>query len=359
VSAPAPDSLPLPGPPGLLGALLVGAFFLHALPLSIALGGAFWTVLAARRAEPAYRDLERRMARWLPWWTAAAVATGGGALVFLEALYGPPFFRASVVGAVPWVAAPAIALVGYAAYYLGDAIPARGARLALAMVALVAFAATAAAFSSQSALMLRPEELPALYRVGRSGWHLASGAAYWARALHVVLGAVALGGLWVSWLGGRAIASGDDVGGRAIVSLGARGFALVALLGGVAGAWFLSALPIPVARPILGGAPLPAAALAASALATLAAAALAWSAPRRRDPLRAVRGAAALAALVLLLMAFLRQVVRGEALRGAFDASAQRSVPEWGAAALLAAVLLAGALAVAWMARAAIRGRPR
>lgn len=69
-SLPSLDPIPLPAPVWLLSALLLLTFALHVVPMTMALGGGFWAIVAARRAEePAFADLARRLAKGLPYWS--------------------------------------------------------------------------------------------------------------------------------------------------------------------------------------------------------------------------------------------------------------------------------------------------
>jgi hypothetical protein len=351
---PAPDALPLPAPAWLLSPLLVLLFAVHAAAMSVALGGAFWAAWFGRHpGHPRRRELAGLVGRTLPHWTAAAITSGVAALLFLQVLYGPVFFAAAVVAAVPWLAVPPLLLLGYAGAWV-RALRHQDSPLVAQWAGVgswVALAAVAFLFVHQATLLLHPENHYALYQLRPSGVHLdLSDPALWPRFLHMVVGATAVAALWVAGLGVRAIGRGEEEAGRFAVAAGARGFAWSTLVQMVVGAWFLLALPPTVRSRFTGDGPSATGLLAAAVVLALLAMRLAWRAARSRRPGREVWAAATCLAVVLLLMALARDVVRRALLGQAVDPAALPAAPQWGMVALFALALAAGAAAIGWMA---------
>ncbi len=351
IVVPAIDAIPLPAPVWLLQAFLTLCFVLHVVPMSVMLGGGFWALVAgARRGDPAMDALAHRLAKWLPYWTAAAVTTGVATLLFLQVLYGPVFYAASVLMARPWLSVVALLMAGYYGYYFRALRQDRNPRAALAVgaAAFAALLAVSFVYTNLMTLMLAPARHYRMYVADPTGaWLNLSDPTLLPRWLHMVIGAVALAGLWVAFLGARAVRRGED--GRRLVSLGARGFALATALEAALGGWFLGALPAPQRALFLGGSPAATGPLLLSVLLTASMILLAWRLPRREDPLPAVVAAAGHALAVVLLMIAMRAAVRTEALRGALDLGAMRAAPQWGVIGLFVALLVAGLGTVGWM----------
>src|SRR5271167_4095215 len=201
------DPIPLPAPTWLLSFFLFFTFVLHLVPMSVVLGGGFWALVAAGRArEPAFRDLAARLGRWLPYWTAAAVTAGVATLLFLQVLYGPVFYAASVVIAWPWLSVVGLLLVGYYGYYFRAYRFAKSPLVASIVGALawVAFAFIGFIFVNQMTLMLHPERQIAMYLASARGLHLnLADPTLLPRYLHMLVGATAVAALFVALLGMR------------------------------------------------------------------------------------------------------------------------------------------------------------
>jgi hypothetical protein len=354
-SLPTLDPIPLPAPVWLLAALLLLTFALHVVPMTMTLGGGFWAIVAARRAsDPAFGEVARRMAKGLPYWTAAAVSTGVAALLFLQVLYGPVFYASSVVIAWPWLSIVGLVLAAYYGYYFRAYRSQARPRAAfwVGAVAWLAFAAVAFLFVSEMTLMLHPERLNAAYIADRTGATLPlAEPTLWPRYLHMLVGGIALGALWVAWLGART--AGEE--GPRVLRFAAAGFAAALAVEAAVGLWFLGALPAQVIRAFMGGGALPTAYFAASLVATAIAMWAAWTAWRGEAPARRLGLGAAAAAVVLVLMVLMRDVVRRETLGAAARLDVMRVAPQWPVIALFAVLLVAGVGTLVWMIVAARR----
>lgn len=358
---PAPDAIPLPAPAGLLSALLVAAFFVHALAMMASLGGGFWAWRAqAHAALPGFGPLARRIGGALPYWMAGTVTSGVAALLFLQVLYGPVFYAASAIGAWPWLSVVLLVLLGYAGYYrrasLAERDPAAGRLLGL--LAWLALVLAALGYVAVMSYMLHPERHYADYLAHPGGLFLpVADRTVLPRFLHMVVGAVAAAGAWVAWLAARAVARGEE-GARGVLDWASAGFCGSMLLELLLGLWFLGLVPHPVGRVFLGGEVLPTGSLVLSLLLTASAIRLGWKARSRDDPRRAAAALLGHVVLIALCMAVLRDALRRATLAGSFDPAAAPAAPQWGAIALFAILTLAGVAVVAWMVRVTLRGSP-
>ncbi|HYG68731.1 MAG TPA: hypothetical protein VD838_13780 [Anaeromyxobacteraceae bacterium] len=345
---PALDPIPLPAPVWLLWALLLFTFVLHVVPMTVTLGGGFWAIVTARRAgDPAFAEVAYRLGKGLPYWTAATVTTGVSALLFLQVLYGPTFYAASVALAWPWLAIVGIVLASYYGYYFRAYRHARSPRAAFRVgaAAWVGFAAVAFVFATQMTLMLDPARVAAVYLADRSGATLATGVPFlWSRYLHLVAGAIAVGALWLAWLGASS---------RPVLRFAASGFAAAAAVQVALGTWALVALPAATRRLFLGGAAWPTVLVVVAVALTILAIGLALRAARRERPTALVVAAAATTSLVLVAMVLVRDVVRRGVLGAAARLDEMAVAPQWGVIVLFGILLVAGVAAVGWMVAAA------
>ncbi|BDG09196.1 hypothetical protein [Anaeromyxobacter paludicola] len=350
---PAVDAIPLPAPVWLLQVFLTLCFTLHVVPMTVTLGGGFWALAArAKGADPAFAALAHRMGKWLPYWTAAAVTTGVAALLFLQVLYGPAFYAASVLMAWPWLSVVALVLVGYYGYYFRAYRDEQSPRAAFAVgaVAFAAFLAVSFLYSNVMTLMIAPARHYRMYLADAGGtWLNLADPTLGARWLHMVLGAVAIGGLWVAALGALAVKRGEEDAGRKVLAFGARGFALATLAEVVSGFWFLAALPRDQKVLFMGGSGRATGYLVASLLLTFSVVLIAFRAPGKAQPLRAVISAAGHVLAVIVLMIAMRGAIRAEALRGVLELSSMRAEPQWGVIGIFLVLLVAGLGTVAWM----------
>ena len=366
---PAFDPVPLPAPPGLLHGLLVATFFVHLVPMSVTLGGSFWALLAARR----HRALALALARDLPTFTAFTVTTGVAALLFLQVLYGPVFFAASVTMAWPWLAVPALALAGYALLYLRAGImlgaaarppdprslwsgPDRSLPPLAGLGAALLFLAVSLLQTTQMTFMLHPELHHGLHTADPRGLALPLGLpALLPRWIHLVLGATGTAALWPLFLAARAVRRGER-GAREALAFAAKGFSAATGLAIVAGLGWLAALPPAPLAAFRGGSAFASFALVASLALAVLAIVLARRAREAADPVPAVVRCAGAVLVLLALMAGMRDVVRRATLARAFEPAAAPAAPQWGAIVLFALLAVAGGAVVAWMVTAVRRG---
>lgn len=362
---PAPEALPLPAPAWLLQALLLLTFLLHLVAMNGLLGGALLALWARRRARraadpasaAAASDAAKLAVKLLPTLFAATVTFGVAPLLFLQALHGRFFFTSSVLMAWPWLGVVALLLAAYYASYLaafGGARrePWRGPLLG----AVAAIAATIAfVYTNNTTLMLRPDSWGPIHFADPGGWNgnLRDGQV-WPRWLHMVLGALAVGGLWLA-LWGSVRRRRDPAAGAWMRHAGLGALAHGTMGNVLVGFWFLVALERPVMLRFMGGSPHATGLLGLGLLLALLLIALAVRARARPDG--ALGPVAWVAAVTLAAMVLMRDEVRAAYL-APHAAGAPAVAAQWANVALFAALLVGAAATVVWMARKLAAARP-
>jgi len=358
-SAPLLDALPLPGPTWLLHFLLLLTFFMHLLPMNFLLGGGILAaasrILGGRR--PFHAHLAETIARLLPIVIAFTVTLGVAPLLFAQALYGQLLYSSSILIGHYWFCVIPLIIVGYYSAYLlyfrkGDE---RCNKTLLSWIAAILFAMVAFIYVNNFSLMLRPETWLDHY-LGRPDGALLnwSDPSLFPRFLHMLIGAVAVAGLWIVLLGARGRSGGREWSEWATL-YGARIFALATLLNVIVGVWFLLSHPERVMMIFMGGSPLATGLFALAVLLVLVALVLLWMGMMRRERRSLLYAGALLALPVLVLMVALRDLVRVAYLAPMVHLESLASEPQWGVFALFAGLLVVAVVVVGALARLALR----
>ncbi|NTW85597.1 MAG: hypothetical protein HGB30_05465 [Holophagaceae bacterium] len=328
-----PDYHFISAPLWLVTALHLLTLTLHLAAMSCLLGGtliALWT--GARKAWPA--PDAAGFARVLPAATAATVSLGVAPLLFLQLVYPRQVYAATIVSGWFWLAVIGAVITAYYAFYRTSFQAHRTGRVSLGLLALAALGLlyTSLVYSSVFALAEQPALLRALYAKDQSGWvwNPAAGA-YGLRWLHMVLGALTVGGFFVSVLGRKSPAMAATgraafVGGMAAAA--AVGFLYLISLDADLGAYMRTpAMPVLVVS------------------LALSLAALHFHAKKHFG----------LSGLCLFLsvfgMVYMRHVLRLVRLQGSFDLAAWRVAPQWSPFLLFLVCFLLMLGVLVWMAK--------
>jgi hypothetical protein len=363
---PQPDPVPLPAPGWLLWGLLILTFFLHLVPMNLVLGGSLLGAIArvrARRGDrPHDAELAHIVVKSLPVLISMAVTMGVAALLFLQVLYGRVFFVSSVLMAWWWLGVILLlALAYYAAYLMAyrerEIGPAATfiAWLIAAVIGLIALI-----YGNNMTMMLKPQDLPAMYAAsGRGALLNLADASLIPRHLHMFLGAIAVSGLAVAVLGSRRL-GGDPDFGRWAIRYGAFVCGAATALNVFAGLWWLAALPRDVIMRFMGQDMAAVIVLLAGIFLTFSGAGLlvfAAAAPADRSPKRFVFGAVHCLPIGIVLMILTRDTVRRASLDLAQFQPVTWVAPQWGPIVIFAVLLVAALATVVWMVRALAVGR--
>jgi hypothetical protein len=359
---PSPDVLPLPAPIWLLEFLLVFTFIAHVLPMNFLFGGSILAAISHKRGgkDPHHMQLAQRIYKLLPTVVAFTVTLGVAPLLFVQVLYGQLVYSSSILMANSWFLVIGEVIVAYYLIYLlrfkWETLA--GMRMGIVWLVALIVAVIGFTYSNNFTLMLRPESWAAHYFANP-----ASGSLNWSdptlypRYLHMLVGALAVAGLWIMLLGWRRKSSDAEWSGWA-VTYGAKMFMHATLLNVLIGLWFLMALPKAQMMIYMGGN------MVATILLTLSfvLTALAWFMIRKVSKSPAARGPALLGSavvfVILVAMAIMRQQLRTSFLEPYFRLEGLQVAPQWDVFGMFAITLVIGLVVVAWLIRAVMRAKP-
>jgi len=344
---PAPDTIPVAW--GWFQVLLTVTWIVHVLFMNAMLGGAIVALLgAARGASGPGAVVSRSTADKLPILVAFAVNAGVAPLLFVQVLYGQFVYTSSVVIASWWLLViPILILAYYATYLLARRYDGLGtgrlwvAGLAAGLLLVISFL-----FVNNMSLALTPERWTAWFD-RPDGWVLNLGEpTLWPRWLHMVVGAVAVGGLFVALVQDNRLRRGDATA-RQPRDWALRFFTHGTLLQMLLGIWWLMALRTPVMKLFMGGSPLASALMLLGITAGVVAVIMGFH--------RKVRWAAALTVVTLILMALMREVVRFGYLAPHYHPRELAVESQPGPMILFLAVFVVGIACVTYMLRLGAR----
>ncbi len=341
---PSPDSIPAAW--GYFKLLLMSVFPLHLILMNAMVGSTAVAAYACMRKDETMKELGHELAKAIPFLVAFAVNLGVAALLFLQVLYGTLFYTSSVLIGVYWISVIPLLIVAYYAAYLFDfrflrLTRPRGAVISLS---LVIFLSIAFIFSNNMTLMLNPANWNA-YFAHPAGTTLNLGdPALIPRYLHFMIGAVAVGGLFVALFGRFRRTMEPDVR-TAAENTGMHLFSVMTGLQIVVGFVFLLSLPRKVMVSLMGG----------NAMATIflvvgvTLALLVFAAGMKRK----VYVCAGLVVPLIFVMSFIRDFVRTGYLEPYFSPESLRLASQYSPMFMFFAALAVGVAVVAWMLRKA------
>lgn len=340
---PQPDALQVGW--GWFQVLLTATFTAHILLMNAMFGGAVVVLLGAGRSRagaPAARDMAGRV----PTLVALAVNAGVAPLLFLQVLYGHLFYTSSILMARWWLAIIPLLIVGYyAAYavYYRYETPLRPlwSALAVGLLLYVSFM-----FANNNTLALTPGRWAAGFQDPSGAWLNLGEPTLWPRWLHMMVGAVAVGGLFAALIQDARARRGIE-GAAAARDWALRFFTHGSLIQMAVGLWWLMALRDDVMRRFMGGSPLAAALLLAGIAAGVWAVVLGFRGK--------VRSAAAWLVATVAVMAVMREIVRFGYLDGVFHPGDLAVVPQVSPLVLFLAVFAVGIGCVVYMLKLAFR----
>jgi hypothetical protein len=313
-------------------ALQVLTLSLHFLAMNFLLGGIV-AVLFGGFPDRWRHPTVQRLIGWFPSVMAATVSLGVAPLLFTQLIYGRFFYSAAIVSGWIWLAVVPLLMLAYFSFYAAALTespgPHQGRLLGVGLAALVLVSLI---YSATFALGERLDLQHQLYQASQSGFTLNPDWKEWGlRWLHMLLGALTVGGFFVGVVGREEEAS---------FAIGKRFFLLgmtATILVGIAYLGTLGADLRPFMRgpgsKVLGGA----------VVATLASAFL--FAKRRLLP------ASVLLFLSLVGMVLTRHFLRLVHLTGTFDPATIPVQPDWGPFGIFMICFVGMLLGLGWMAK--------
>ncbi len=343
---PQPDTLQVSW--GWFQVLLTVTFVIHVLMMNALFGGGVVVLLGSLRRHGAPAFAAGHTATKVPTLIALTVNAGVAPLLFLQVLYGHLFYTSSIVMATWWLAIIPLLIIGYYAAYLVVFRYDHAVRTLLALVVVLALLVVSFLFTNNNTLALTPERWTAWFARPEGTFLNLGEPTLWPRWLHMMIGAVAVGGLFVALLHDGKARRGD------MAALAARDWALRFFTHGslasmAAGLWWLMALPRDVMLRFMGGSPLASALLIAGIGAAVYAVVLGFQ--------KKLRAATVLLVVTVLLMALIREVVRFGYLDGVFHPGELAVVPQLSPLVLFLIVFAVGLACVGYMLKLAAHSR--
>ncbi|MUM78888.1 hypothetical protein GKC30_14740 [Pseudodesulfovibrio sp. F-1] len=322
--------------------LLVTTFTAHILFMNALVGSAAIGLVHAMRGDS---GLAREVGKKAPPLLALTINLGVAPLLFLQVNYGQFDYVSSVLMGGWWlavIAALMLAYYGFYAYKFGHDALSPGRRTALLAVSLVGTLYVALMLTTNMTLMLRPEFWPQYFeKTGAAVLNFGDPTLY-PRFLHFMVGAAAVGGLFVALLGrwGK-----ND----AFVEVGMRWLNRATLVNLGIGLWFLVSLPPDILLAFLGGS-LPA---TLTLVAGLGCAGMLLAAGFRKQPIQAT----VWAVLTVFFMSLTRHWLRTLFLAPWFNIKDTPVTGQYSPVLLFAVFLVAGVAAMAYMLKLYFKSR--
>jgi hypothetical protein len=326
--------------------LLMSVFPLHLIFMNAMVGSTVIAAYACMRKDETMKKLAHELARTIPFLIAFAVNLGVAALLFLQVLYGTFFYTSSILIGVYWISVIPLLVGAYYAAYLIDFRFLRLGRLkeAIISLSLVIFLCIAFIYSNNMTLMLDPEKWN-VYFGHPAGTVLNLGdPALIPRYIHFMIGAFAVGGLFVALFGRFRTTMKPEIRAAA-ERTGMNMFSFMTGVQIVAGFIFLLSLPRKVMLSFVGGNALATVFLAVGASLAL----LVFAAGMKRK----VYVCAGLVLPLIYIMSFIRDFVRTGYLKPYFSPDFFQMTPQYSPMFMFFVALIAGIAVVAWMLRKA------
>ncbi len=198
-----PDYQFLPAPLWLISTLHILTLSLHFLAMNFMVGGIV-AVLWGRFNKKSSHPTIQLFIKLFPSVIAMTITLGVAPLLFLQLVYPRQVYPASIIMGWFWLMVIPVVIISY--YFIYGASFAEkksdsGRRLYL-LLALIGLVYVSLVYTSVFSLAERPELMKQLYAANQSGirWNPEVGE-YLFRWLHMILGAVAVGGFFIGMLG--------------------------------------------------------------------------------------------------------------------------------------------------------------
>lgn len=197
-----PDYNFLSAPLWLVTLLHILTLTLHFAAMNFLVGGIIvllWGKFTDRWEDPTVRTF----VKYFPTATAATVTLGVAPLLFVQLVYHRQVYAASIVSGWFWLMITVVLMISY--YFLyGASLTEKkdactGRKMLIALVGLIYISLV---YSSVFSMAERPDMIKTLYAEDQSGlsWNN-SIVEYALRWLHMILGAITVGGFFVGWIG--------------------------------------------------------------------------------------------------------------------------------------------------------------
>lgn len=337
---PDPDTIPVAW--GWFQLLLLVTFPLHLLAMNALVGGMAAGLYHHLRGGELRLRLAHRLAVTLPLVLALTVNLGVAPYLFLQVLYGQVLYTSSLLMGVFWLAIVPLLMLAYGAAYLYEFRFARLGRRGLWVICCssVLLIVIAALFSNNMQLLQLPQRFGDYFNHMGGTMLVGNTVQFWSRYLHMLLSALAIGGLFVALLG-RFRARQDAVLADHALRAGMGMFVWCTLMNIVAGVVYLVTLPRRQMLLFMGG---DMGATVSFVVALLLTVAVVVVALRRKLVLTLFHVVA-----LVYLMVFLRSWLRADALQPSFSLDQLQVVPHYSSMVFFFLVLVGGVVCLFWL----------
>lgn len=322
--------------------LLLFTFPLHLLAMNAMLGGLVLGVIQHLRGGEVQKRLAHRIALATPLVIALVVNLGVAPYLFIQVLYGQFIYTSSILIGISWILVVPLVMLAYSGAYLYDfRFTSLGrAGVAVAVVCCLLFITIAAFFSSNMLLMGLPDHFAAYFSHMNGSLLVMDHPTFLPRYLHMVLGAIAIGGLFVALLGSFQADRDLNLAEHAR-AYGLRAFLIVTAVNVLVGMVYLMTLPREQMLLFMGrdiGASI---AFAFGLLLTAGVMAAAW-----KQKLGLTIGHAV---ALVYVMVFLRSWLRSGYLREYFTLDQLQVVPQYSPLVFFFVTLAFGLVCLGWL----------
>lgn len=337
---PAADTIPVAW--GWFQFFLLLTFPLHLLAMNAMLGGLVIGVSQQFIGGGLRTRLAHRLAIALPLVVAFVVNFGVAPFLFLQVLYGQFIYTSSILMGMFWILIVPVLIVAYYGAYLYDFRFTRlgGAAKWIGLAVLLMILTIAYLFVNNMLLMSLPEQFAGYFQ-HRSGTMLASGQqVFLPRFLHMVFGAIAVGGLFVALVGQFRGELDTELADHAR-AVGMKTFLVLTLINISMGTWYLLSQPRETMLLFMGG---NLGATVSFVLALLLIVGVLVTSFQRRLGLT-VGGVVTL----VYLMSFMRAWLRSDYLGSVFSLDQLQVVPSYSPMVFFLVTLLGGIICIGWL----------
>lgn len=337
---PQPDTIPVSW--GWFQFLLLLTFPLHLLAMNAMLGGLAIGIVQHLQGGTLQKQLAHRIAIALPLVIAFVVNFGVAPYLFIQVLYGQFLYSSSVLMGVFWILIVPVLIIAYYGAYLYDfrftKLGSAGpwvAVLSFSLLVLIGFF-----FSNNMLLMATPDQFGE-YFSNKNGTLLSFGQpGFWPRFLHMLFGALAIGGVFVALLG-RFRKSVHPGLARHAEQIGLRSFLLLTSGNILIGFWYLLSLPKEQMILFMGG---NIGATVAFCIALLLVTGALIGAYKKRLWLTFYHAVG-----LVVVMTFMRSWLRSAYLKDVFTLDELQVIPQYSPMIFFFVTLVVGIICLAWL----------
>ena len=337
---PQPDTIPVSW--GWFQFLLLITFPLHLLAMNAMLGGLAIGIVQHMKGGVLQKQLAYRLATVLPLVIAFVVNFGVAPLLFVQVLYGQFLYSSSVLMGTFWILIVPMLIIAYYGAYLYDF---RFTQLGSAgpWVALPAFILLIVIgffFTNNMFLMATPEHFGEYFSHKSGTLLLFKQPGFWPRFLHMLLGSLAIGGLFVALVGRFRKSANPDLAQHA-ERVGLTSFLVLTSVNILVGILYLLSLPKELMMLFMGN---HIGATIAFCIALLLTAGALFGAVKRKFRLTFYHAIG-----IVIFMTFLRSWLRSAYLKDDFTLSELQVVPQYSPMIFFIATLFIGIICLVWL----------